>query len=95
MRKIKVKRLAYYHLGTGETIYGGETYDGKLDNTNILGSIYMLGKNEWCPNAYGYAMYQTNNKGELVYRITVETFYQYQKTAFDLAKDNIKRILGL
>ena len=92
MRKIKVKRLVYNHLGTGEIHYGGYEFDGNLTDDNILGAIFTLGKHQWCPDGYG--MYQLNQKGELVYRIGVETFYQYQKTRFDLLIDTIKRWFG-
>lgn len=95
MRKIKVKRLAYYHLGTGETVYGGETYDSALTDSNILGAIYEYGKHEWVPNGYYNAMYQYADENTVKYRISVVIFYQYQKTTFDLMKDNIKRLLGL
>ena len=95
MRKIKVKRLEYYHIGTGETTYGGETFDGALTDSNILGAIYEYGKHEWVCNGYYNAMYQLTNQNEIQYRITVAVFYQYEKTTFDLMKDNIKRLLGL
>ena len=95
MRKIKVKRLAYYHLGTGETTYGGETYNGSLTDANILGAIYTYGKHQWVPNGEHNAMYQYTDENTVKYRISVVIFYQYQKTTFDLMKDNIKRLLGL
>ena len=93
MKKIKVKRLMYHHLGTNEITYGGEEYNGNLTDYNILGAIFTLGKHERHPGMEG--IYQLNANGELVYRITVETFYQYQKTRFDFLLDSIKRILGL
>lgn len=93
MKKIKVKRLVYKHLATNEITYGGEEYDGNLTDDNILGAIFTLGKHEWCPDGYG--MYQLNQKGELVYRIWIETFYQYQKTRCELMLDSIKRILRI
>lgn len=93
MRKVKIKRLVYHHLGTNEIYYGGFEYDGNLTDENILGTLFTLGKHEWCPNGYG--MYQLNQKGELVYRIGVETFYQYQKSWYDMLVDNIKRILRI
>ena len=95
MRKIKVKRLAYYHLGTGATTYGGETYDGDLTDANILGSIFTRGKHQWVLNGEYDAMYQYADENTVQYRIYVVPFYQYEKTAFDLMKDTIKRILGL
>lgn len=95
MKKTKIKRLVYRHLSTNEIIYGAEQYDGRLSTPNILGSIYTKGKHEWCPDAYQYAMYQFNSEGLLQYRITVETFYQYEKSSLNLLMDNIKRILGI
>lgn len=95
MRKIKVKRLVYHHLGTNEIIYGGEEYDGHLTDANILGSIFTAGKHQWTPNFDHIAMYQFNDKGDLVYRISVETFDQYQKTGLDILVDTIKRILRI
>jgi len=90
MRKIKVKRLVYKHLATNEITYGGEEYDGNLTDDNILGAIFTLGKHEWCPDGCG--MYQLNQKGELVYRIWIETFYQYQKRWWELLADAVRRI---
>lgn len=95
MRKIKVKRLVYNHLGTGEVFCGAEEYDGNLTADNILGSVFELGKHEWTPNFDHHAMYQMNDKGELVYRIEVGTFYQYQKSWYDNLFDTIKRILQI
>ena len=91
MKKIKVKRLVYYHLGTNEVHYGGVEYDGNLTNENILGALFTLGKHEWCPNGYG--MYQLNANGELKYRIIVETFYRYQKSWYNLLWDWIRRVV--
>lgn len=93
MKRIKVKRLMYHHLGTNEITYGGEEYDGNLTDYNILGTIFTLGKHEWHPGMEG--IYQLNANGELVYRITVETFYQYQKSWYNVLADNIKRILRI
>ena len=91
MRKIKVKRLIYNHLGTGEIHYGGYEFDGNLTDDNILGTIFTLGKHQWRPNGYG--MYQLNQKGELVYRIGVETFYRYQKSWYNRLWDCVRRII--
>lgn len=93
MKKIKVKRLVYHHLGTNEIHYGGLEYDANLTDYNILGAIFTLGKHEWHPGIEG--IYQVNVNGELVYRITVETFYRYQKSWYNLLADNIKRILRI
>ena len=93
MKKIVIKRLVYHHLATNEIHYGGYEFDGNLTDENILGMLFTFGKHEWCPDGYG--MYQLNANGELVYRITVETFYRYEKSWYNLLADNIKRILGL
>lgn len=91
MKKIATKRLVYHHLGTNEIYYGGFEYDGNLTDENILGAIHEIGKTEWCPNGYG--LYQLNAKGELVYRISVETFYQYQKSWYNLLWDWVRRVI--
>lgn len=93
MKKVRVKRLVYHHLGTNEIHYGGFEYDGNLTNENILGAVFTVGKHEWHPGMEG--IYQLNANGELVYRITVETFYQYQKSWYNLLADSIKRILRI
>lgn len=95
MKKIKIKRLVYNHLGTDEVCYGGQEYDGNLTADNILGSIFELGKHEWTPSFDHHAMYQMNDKGELAYRIEVGTFYQYQKSWYNNLFDAIKRILRI
>jgi len=93
MKKIKVKRLAYYNLITNDILWGGEEYDGHLTDENILGAIHEIGKTEWCPNCLG--LYKLNSNGELTHRIVVETFYQYQKSWYNLLSDIIKRILRI
>lgn len=93
MKIIKVKRLRYDNLRTHEICYGGVEYDGHLTDDNILGGIHEIGKTEI--GIKGYNLYQKNQNGEYIYCITVETFYQYQKTWFDNLMDGIKRILGL
>ena len=93
MKRIKVKRLAYYNLVTNEILWGGEEYDGNLTDENILGVFHEIGKTEWCPNCLG--LYKLNSKGEITHRIVVETCYQYQKSWYNLLADNIKRILRI
>ena len=93
MKKIKVKRLAYYNLITNDILWGAEEYDGNLTDENILGAIHEIGKTEWCPNILG--LYKLNNNGEITHRIVVETFYQYQKSWYNLLSDVIKRILRI
>ena len=91
MKRIKVKRLVYHHLVTNEVHYGGFEYDGNLTNENILGALFTIGKHEWHPGMEG--IYQVNADGELKYRITVETFYQYQKSWYNLLWDWVRRII--
>lgn len=93
MRKIKVKRLAYYNLVTRDILWGGEEYDSNLTDENILKSIHEIGKTEWCPNGLG--LYKLNSNGDITHRIVVETFYQYQKSWYNLLVDKIKRILRI
>ena len=93
MKKIVIKRLIYTHLGTGEVHLGGTEYDSSLTDENILGAIFHIGQHEWCPKMMG--IYQLNSNGEITYRITVEKFYQYQKSWYNLLSDSIKRILRI
>lgn len=93
MKRIITKRLMYRNMVTNEISFGAEEYDGHLTNENILGAVYTLGKHEWCPHAL--ALYQLNNKGELVYQITIEEFTHYQKSWYNLFFDSIKRILRI
>ena len=91
MKRTKIKRLVYKHLGTNEIVYGAEEYDANLTDRNILGAIYTLGKHEWCPD--GCSLYQINQNNELVYRIWIEVFYQYQKRWWENLADAIRRIV--
>ena len=91
MKRIKVKRLAYYNLVTNEILWGGEEYDGNLTDENILGVFHEAGKTEWCPNCLG--LYKLNSQGEITHRIVVETCYQYQKSWYNLLWDWIRRII--
>ena len=91
MKRIKVKRLAYYNLITNDILWGAEEYDGNLTDENILGAIHEIGKTEWCTNCLG--LYKLNNIGEITHRIIVETFYQYQKSWYNLLWDWIRRIV--
>ena len=78
MRKITVKRLMYHSPNSGRVIIGGCTYDGNLTDENILGSVHELGKTQWI-NGQLWLM----RDDDLLYRITVESFTQYQRTWFD------------
>jgi len=108
MKAIKVKRLVYSHLGTGEVLYGGEEYDGDLSDENILGSVHEIGKTEWlATNWVGpgdkyedelWLLVPDSNNPQVkypTYRIFVDTFYRYEKTWWDTFCDNIKRILRI
>jgi len=87
MKKVIVKRLVYTN-GAGEDHIGGYEYDGNLTNDNILGSVYELGKTRWIGNQ----LWLIRNNIP-AYRIHVETFYQYQKSWYDLLYDAIRRAL--
>lgn len=91
MKRIIVKRLVYTHLSTGEVHLGSTEYNGDLTDENILGSIFHIGKHEWHPGMIG--IYQLNSNGECAYRITVEKFYQYQKSWYNLFWDWIRRVV--
>lgn len=93
MKSIKVKRLLYKSMLTGEIHLGATEYDGNLTNENILGAIYEVGKHEWCP--YNLSLYQKNQNGDLVYQIFVEQFEYAGKSWYNLLTDNIKRILRI
>ena len=108
MKRIKVKRLVYSKLGSSEIIYGGEEYDGNLTDGNILDTVHEIGKTEWRPtnwigpgdkwkNELWLLKPDPNNPNVKypTYRIYVETFYQYQKSWYNLLSDSIKRILRI
>lgn len=87
MKKIIVKRLMYRSPASGDTFYGGETFDGNLSDDNILGAIHEIGKTTWV----GDQLWAIRGN-DLVYQITVEEFVQYQKRWFELLWDQIRRI---
>ena len=108
MKKIKVKRLAYYNSITKDILWGAEEYDGNLTDENILNMIHEVGKTEWHPTNWIGPGDKWENELWLLkpdpnnpnikyptYRIHVETFYRYQKSWYDLLLDNIKRILRI
>lgn len=108
MKKIKVKRLIYSHIETGEILFGGEEYDGHLSDDNILCSVHEIGKTKWLPTHYaGFGDGWTDELWLLIpdtnnpqvkypkYRITIDDFYRYEKTQWDLLCDRIKRILRI
>lgn len=86
MKRMKVKRLIYTD-GQGNTLIGAEEYSGSLDDFNILGAVHELGKTQWIGNSL-WALHA----GIPAYRITVETFYQYQKRWYELLIDALRRI---
>ena len=87
MKKITVKRLVYSIPYTSEVMYGAEEYDSHLSNDNILGVIHEVGKTAWINGALWLLV-----NGAPTYRISVETFYQYTKSWFDLMLDAVRRI---
>lgn len=93
MKRIAIKRLAYYGLVTRDILYGNEEFDGNLSDYEILCAIHEIGKTEWCADRS--CLYKLNSQGQLTYRIVVETFYQYQKSWYDNFFDVIKRILRI
>lgn len=108
MKTIKVKRLLYKSILTGEIHLGATEYDGNLSDENILGSVHELGKTEWRPSLWVGPGDKWENELWLLtpdtknpkikyptYRIFVETFYRYEKTWWDTFCDNIKRILRI
>ena len=86
MKKIAVKRLIYSD-GNGNSYIGGETFDGTLDDFNILCALHEVGKTAWI----GKSLWSMR-AGVPTYRITVETFYQYQKRWYELLLDAVRRI---
>lgn len=97
MKKIKIKRIIYApnystlwkeQLSTDIGI-GEEEYDGKLTDYNILSAMVEVGKWEW--GTYGDCLVREDG---LQYA-RVRTFYQYQKSWYNLLSDSIKRILRI
>lgn len=87
MKKIYVKRLMYHSPNSGRVLIGGITYDGKLSNNSILNSVHEVGKTAWIGNELWLI------RGDsLIYRITVESFPQFQKSWYDIFLDRIRRI---
>lgn len=86
MKQIKVKRLVYTNY-KGARMIGGVEYNGSLTNENILYSIHEIGKTAWIGNELWLLR---NNSPE--FRITVELFYQYQKSWYDKVLDAFRRI---
>ena len=86
MKQIKVKRLVYTNY-RGSRMIGGVEYSGTLTNENILYSVHEIGKTAWLGNELWLM------RGDIPeYRITVEPFYQYQKSWYDKVLDALRRI---
>lgn len=87
MKKIAIKRLIFTD-GLGESLIGSEEFDGALDDYNILNAVHEIGRTEWLGSSLWYLKDNVPK-----YRITVETFYQYQKSWYNLLWDWIRRKL--
>lgn len=86
MKKILIKHLIYTN-GAGEVTIGATEYNADLTDENILGAIHEVGKTQWIGRSL-WLMKQ----GVPAYKITVETFTQYEKNWFDLIIDAVRRI---
>lgn len=106
MKAIKIKRLVYSRLGTGEVLYGGVEYDGDLSDESILASVHELGKTEWRFSAWDSRsnswikelwLWKPDSKNPNVkypiYRINVDIFYRYENTWWDILLTKIKNAL--
>lgn len=86
MKKTVIKRLIYKN--DTEEFIGSYEYDGRLTDDNILGIIHEVGRTMWI----GQSLW-TLRDGIPQYRISVETFYQYQKSWYNLFWDWVRRIV--
>ena len=86
MKKTYIKHLIYTN-GNGETVIGATEYNADLSDANILGAVHEVGKTQWIGKSL-WLMKQ----GVPVYKITVETFTQYQKNWVDSLIDALRRI---
>ena len=87
MKKIRIKRLIFTN-DLGESLIGSKEFDGALDDYNILNAIHEVGRTEWLGSSLWYLK---DNAPK--YRITVETFYQYQKSWYNLLWDWVRRVV--
>lgn len=87
MKTIKIKRLVFTSKYGGDSYISATEYDGKLSNDNILGAFHTIGKTRWI-NDELWALIDD----EPIYRITVETFYQYQKRWYETLLDAVRRL---
>ena len=98
MKKIAIKRIIYredygslwHEMLPSSIIIGGEEYDGRLSDFNILGAMIEVGKWDWA-SSYGDCIVRVD--GVQMYA-KVHTFYQYQKSWYNLLWDWIRRIKG-
>lgn len=86
MKKVMVKRLVYTDGASPDRI-GGHDYDGSLSDHNILCSVHEVGKTQWI----GSSLWLMKN-GRPIYRITVTTVTQYQKSWYNNLMDSIRRV---
>lgn len=86
MKKILIKRLMYTD-GQGNQYYGGIEYDGRMDDHNILGVVYEVGKTKWIGNSLWLL-----RQGVPAYRISVCTSVRYEKRWYELLLDAVRRI---
>ena len=99
MKRIAIKRVIYSEdygslwreILPSSIIIGGEEYDGKMSDFNILGAMIEVGKWKWA-SSYGNCIVRVD--GVQMYA-KVHTFYQYQKSWYNLFSDSIKRILRI
>ena len=85
MKKIATKRIMLYD-DKGNGIIDSVEYDGRLSDDNILGAFHTLGK-----TTYHNGELWTVKNNCLQYQVGVMTFYQYQKSWYNLLMDWIKR----
>lgn len=97
MRKIAIKRIIYsedygslwHEMLPSSIIIGSEEYDGRMSDFNILGAMIEIGKWDWA-SSYGDCVMRVD--GVRMYA-KVHTFYQYQKSWYNLLWDWIRRIV--
>lgn len=87
MKKTIIKRIMYHSPNSGDTFIGATEYPGYLSDENILGAFHEEGKTAWV-----YGNLWVVRDGSLIWRLTVESFPQYEKSWFDLLLDAVRRI---
>ena len=86
MKKILIKRLIFTD-NMGTECIGSVEFDGHLTDDNILGAFHEVGRTTWI----GESLW-TLRAGIPQYRVSVGTFYQYQKRWYELILDAVRRI---